>query len=155
MNEILYHLKGMNGQLDVYEDKVIIKKSKSFSFVMGGIGDKTIPIDTIQSIQFYEANFARFGYIQFGILGAIEAKGGSLNAAYDENSVTFEKKYNNYAREIKDYLENKIMVLHSAKNTEKESISTADEIMKYKQLLDSGVLTEQEFDAKKKELLNL
>lgn len=33
--------------------------------------------------------------------------------------------------------------------------SVADEIKKYKELLDSGVLTQEEFDKKKKELLNL
>lgn len=33
--------------------------------------------------------------------------------------------------------------------------SPADEIMKYKQLLDAGVITPEEFDTKKKQLLNL
>ena len=33
--------------------------------------------------------------------------------------------------------------------------SGADEILKYKQLLDSGVITQEEFDAKKKQLLGL
>lgn len=33
--------------------------------------------------------------------------------------------------------------------------SSADELMKYKELLDSGVLTQKEFDAKKKQLLGL
>ena len=30
-----------------------------------------------------------------------------------------------------------------------------DEIRKYKQLLDEGIITQEEFDVKKKELLNL
>lgn len=33
--------------------------------------------------------------------------------------------------------------------------SVADEIKKYKELLDSGIITEEEFQAKKKQLLNL
>lgn len=33
--------------------------------------------------------------------------------------------------------------------------SNADELMKYKQLLDSGAITQDEYDAKKKQLLNL
>ena len=36
-----------------------------------------------------------------------------------------------------------------------ESLSGADELIKYKELLDSGVLTQEEFEAKKKEVLNL
>ena len=34
-------------------------------------------------------------------------------------------------------------------------LSNADEIKKYKDLLDSGVITQEEFDAKKKQLLGL
>ncbi|WP_435645143.1 SHOCT domain-containing protein [Butyricicoccus porcorum] len=37
----------------------------------------------------------------------------------------------------------------------KESFSAADEIEKFKQLLDQGIITEEEFDAKKKQLLGL
>ena len=35
------------------------------------------------------------------------------------------------------------------------STSNADEIKKYKELLDMGVITQEEFDAKKKQLLGL
>lgn len=34
-------------------------------------------------------------------------------------------------------------------------ISAADEILKFKQLMDAGIITEQEFEAKKKQLLGL
>lgn len=37
----------------------------------------------------------------------------------------------------------------------KEHSSNADELKKYKELLDSGVITQEEFDAKKKQLLDL
>lgn len=36
-----------------------------------------------------------------------------------------------------------------------QSVSVADEIKKFKELLDMGAITQEEFDAKKKELLNL
>lgn len=36
-----------------------------------------------------------------------------------------------------------------------EGFSAADELKKYKELLDSGVITQEEFDAKKKQLLGL
>lgn len=35
------------------------------------------------------------------------------------------------------------------------NFSAADELLKYKELLDAGVLTQEEFDSKKKQLLNL
>ncbi len=40
-------------------------------------------------------------------------------------------------------------------NTQQSSISQADELKKFKELLDSGVITQEEFDAKKKEILGL
>ena len=41
------------------------------------------------------------------------------------------------------------------KNIRKKPENTADELQKYKQLLDSGVITEEEYNAKKKDLLGL
>lgn len=36
-----------------------------------------------------------------------------------------------------------------------ETVSTADELKKFKELLDSGIITQEEFDAKKKQLLGI
>lgn len=45
-------------------------------------------------------------------------------------------------------------VLNGNANREKEAVgSTADEILKYKNLLDMGVITQEEFETKKKQLL--
>ena len=43
----------------------------------------------------------------------------------------------------------------SARNTTPPAVGIADELKKYKELLDSGVITQEEFEAKKKELLGL
>lgn len=40
-------------------------------------------------------------------------------------------------------------------NVSQISLSNADEIAKFKNLLDTGTITEEEFESKKKELLNL
>ena len=40
-------------------------------------------------------------------------------------------------------------------NANTQSASNADELKKFKDLLDSGVITQTEFDEKKKQLLNL
>lgn len=40
-------------------------------------------------------------------------------------------------------------------NTIKSDFSPADELKKYKELLDKDIITQEEFEAKKKELLNL
>ena len=46
--------------------------------------------------------------------------------------------------------------IHQAANgNSNSSVSAADEIKKYKELLDSGIISQEEFDAKKKQLLGL
>ncbi|MEZ2058395.1 SHOCT domain-containing protein, partial [Staphylococcus aureus] len=40
-------------------------------------------------------------------------------------------------------------------NSEKMSFSVADELIKYKELLDVGVISQEEFDKKKQQLLDI
>lgn len=43
----------------------------------------------------------------------------------------------------------------SPKTTTVNQVSAADEILKFKNLLDQGIITQEEFDKKKKELLGV
>lgn len=55
-------------------------------------------------------------------------------------------------------MQDKINALCTSKNINtipQKQLQTIDELKKYKELLDSGIITQEEFDAKKKELLNL
>ena len=64
----------------------------------------------------------------------------------------------NKCREMLDLLrEQKILKLLNKETGTGENriMSSADEIKKFKDLLDSGIITQEEFDAKKKELLGL
>ena len=154
-NEKLYYLKGINGQLEVYFDRIIINR-KGFiaKGTHGWAGNKTIPISSIQSVQFKEGTAFFNGFIQFGILGGTEARGGISTAVHDENTVFFKKHLNAEVKKIKEFIEDRIFNKVNS-NQSIEGISVADEIIKYKQLLDNGIITQEEFDAKKKELLNL
>lgn len=46
-------------------------------------------------------------------------------------------------------------VAFAAKAEKPNTVAAADELVKYKQLLDAGIISQEEFDAKKKELLGL
>ena len=61
-----------------------------------------------------------------------------------------------YADEICNYLISKISFANS-KFAKKDrcSESAADELLKFKKLLDEGIITQEEFEAKKKSLLGL
>ena len=52
-----------------------------------------------------------------------------------------------------EYEKEKQRILSASEND--NTFSAADELKKFKELLDSGIITQEEFDAKKKQLLGL
>lgn len=149
-----YLLKGENGQLYVYENKIEISRKGVLALAFQGLkGTKTIPIAEIKSIQMKRAEIMN-GYIQFAVSGGIESTGGVRDPNFDENTVTFVHADNEYVQEIKEYIE-KVMLSKGEMCTSAVQISNADELRKYANLRDEGVITQEEFDAKKKQLLGL
>ena len=61
-------------------------------------------------------------------------------------------KWNIYMDKLDDYY---IDTDKKLKKGQKANLGIADEIKKYKELLDSGAITQEEYDKKKKELLNI
>lgn len=81
--------------------------------------------------------------------------GGVWNATQDENTVTLKQgEQSEIGEKIKEYIEKQIIERSKPQGIVHEP-SSADEIIKFKQLLDMGVITSEEFDAKKKQLLGL
>ena len=156
MSEKLFYLKGYNGQITVYEDRIVIERHGFLGFAAHGMaGSKTIPMDSIKSIQFKEGNWAINGFIQFGLLGGIERHGGIFNSVKDENTVIFLGSKNKEALQIKEYIEEVIANRRQNQEPVVQQLAPADELKKYKELLDMGVITQEEFLAKKKQLLGL
>lgn len=155
MSELLYELKGVNGQLELYEDKIVIKGKGALSKMTQGFfkGDKTIYINQISGIQVKPGASLTNGYIQITVPGGFESKRGLFDATQDENTVMFTKKDNELVNQIKS----KIEELMSQQRTgyKIDQLSPADEIKKYKELLDDGIITQEEFEQKKKQLLGL
>lgn len=154
MSDRKYYLKGQGGQLSVYEDCVVIERRGLLGVAGHGLtGAKTIPMNSITSVQFKKVGLTA-GYIQFGVLGGLEGKGGVFNATKDENTVMIgNKKAEATALEIKAYVESIIFNRGSNSGTVIQKSSPADEIKKYKELMDMGAITPEEFEQKKKELL--
>jgi len=142
---------GSKSKITIDNDKLIISRKGMLNFLNQGLkGDKTIFIKNISSIQLKKNGFNN-GYIQFSLIGGGESKGGILAATQDENTVMLGRKGEyEQALEIKEYIESQQMI---EKKT--STISAADEIKKFKELLDLGVITQDEFNAMKKEILGL
>ncbi|WP_083755959.1 DUF4429 domain-containing protein [Methanosarcina acetivorans] len=158
MTEILMELKGVNGQLELYGDKIIIKRKGIRSKLTQGFfkGDKTIYIKQIAGIELKEGGLIN-GYIQFTLSGGVESRRGLLGkdgAVNDENTVMFAKKDNELAKRMKLEIENR-MTSFSQPITVAVQTDGADTIRKYKQLCDDGIITQEEFELKKKEILGI
>ena len=59
---------------------------------------------------------------------------------------------NEYAKQVADFVESKIMESNTPDVTQ-QATSAADELIKFKNLLDMGVISQEDFDKKKNELL--
>ena len=153
VSEPLILAKGINGQIDVYADKISIKRKGFTSFLFHGFkGDKEIRITSITAVQFKKASALANGYIQFAFMGSNEAKGGFFQATQDENTVMFRKGQQAAFERVKQYVQDQ---QRAPSMSAGPTSSGADEIAKFAQLKDQGILTEEEFQAKKKEILGL
>ena len=174
MSEKIYELKGVRGKLlDVYENKVVIKAKVNMGSILTGSalnGEKTIYFSDCIGIQFKKAGLM-IGYIQFETASSGVNSGGSGNF-YAENSFNWEttkipvryisdgknvkKIPNKKMIEVAEYCKRQIEEYKTKNNnTIVNEVSSADELKKFKDLLDSGVTTQEEFEAKKKQLLGL
>ena len=119
--------------------------------VKGLKGEKTIPIKSITAIQVKKPGITT-GYIQFAYSGSSESKGGVMDAVKDENTILFgNKKEYEQALKLKQLIES----LQNESSQPTTASSDADELLKFKELLDAGAITEEEYEAKKKQILGL
>ncbi|MBC6972973.1 SHOCT domain-containing protein [Bacillus sp. Xin] len=146
---------GVNGQLQIEGNKITIKRKGMLAKMTQGLkGDKDIQIKQLSSIQFKPAGTFTNGYIQFTFSGGKEDKGGLFDATKDENTIMFNKKQQPNFIKVKALIEQKMDELHSPAPIH-APVDVADQIKKLADLRDSGILTNEEFDAKKKQLLGI
>ena len=111
----------------------------------------------ITSVQFKNLGITS-GYLQFEYAGS-----HSGNNYLSENSFTFSatagtSKYSQLKKDMPGIYEDIQKRVHEAKNTKNttvQALSPAEELKKCKELADMGVITEEEFIAKKKQLLGI
>lgn len=116
-------------------------------------GEKSIDLRNVTSVQLKEPRITT-GYLQFAFSGSNEGKSGVFEAVKDENTIAFIKKDSEKAHEIKKYAENIMNSKYNSTPTASPA-SASEEIRKYKELLDDGIISEEEFQTKKKQLLEM
>lgn len=148
--------------LDIYDNKVVFSSTKSTSTLVTGLvfgtsvtqGEKTIYYKDAIGVQYKPSSIAD-GYIQ------IETAAGGVTSSSSqyggENSIQFSGKQSNADAEIiVAFIKNKIEEIKNAPvGGIVQQLSPAEELKKFKELLDADIITQEEFDAKKKELLGI
>lgn len=147
MGNLLFELRGNMNNLFVYEDKII------FKFLTD---EKVIDKVDIESVEFSKASIWKNGYLSLGVKGEIKNSNGIRGAANDLRSIVFFPKQNELAENVYNHIRTHIEENKKNMSTiinQFQSFSSADELRKFKQLLDDGIITQEEFDEKKKQLL--
>jgi len=156
MSKLKFTLEGMKGELKVYEDRVEINK-KGQGFITGNTS-KTLPMAHIMSVSVTPSTFWARGFIEFTVPGGKDSK-NIEEALRNENALPLlAAGQNEEAMEIKAYVEEQILKCANNKGGTtivQQATSPAEELKKMKELLDMGIITQEEFDAKKKLLLGL
>ena len=117
-------------------------------------GSKDFYYSDMTSVQYKKPSILINGFIQFEYPGSHSGQ----NNFNSENTFVIMKGKSDIEQCEKAYLyiKERIAFYKQQKTPQAVSaISPADELKKFKELLDSGIITQDEFDAKKKELLGL
>ncbi|MED1642255.1 SHOCT domain-containing protein [Brevibacillus agri] len=155
MSEILLEVKGHNGALFVYHDRIAIIRKGSFLAKASGLYDKEITIKSLTAIQLKEPGMFTNGFISFSFSGGKESKGGVFDATKDENSIMITKKQLNDFKKAKDIIYDLMKKASSESKVQESSPDPIEMLEKLADLKEKGIISDEEFSAKKKQILNI
>ncbi len=137
-----------------FEDRLEFGQFKMFKMISNGNPPQTVYYDDIADVVVAHGGImqGRFSIEKKGQQGA---DSGGVQFGSKPYMVGLTKKHNNVADELREYILNKVKSSKSSGTSQVSGASVADELKKFSDLKDQGILSEEEFDAKKKELLGL
>lgn len=145
--DILKKFSWANISLELYEDHVSFVYPKR---------KRDIGFDTVTSISFFEGNIFKNPTITFSGAGLIHTEysllAGMITINDGELTVSLKER-----EPLRAFFEaaDKQWKLYKQGTAASGGKSNADDIMRWKDLLDAGAITQAEYDAKKKQLLGI
>ena len=158
LSSTICNARGKNGQVHLFEDRVLITRQGFVSAIFYGFrGEKEILISEITSIGWKEPGLMP-GYIHFEYVGGQAPVRTGLFAddsiGDNENAVLFTEDHQIDFEEFRKLLEEKRTELRKPQQVVATAVaSPMEELKKLAELKESGVVTEEEFEAKKNQLL--
>lgn len=122
----------------------------------GKVGSTKIPYWQIVSVDFRKSTVFG-GKFQINTASGQQRSLLGGNSAYGSTTgIVFRNDKNKEMSILKEYIDQKINEEHEKQtSSSKENSDTADQIKKFKKLADEGIITPEEYETKKKQLLNL
>lgn len=159
MSELVYKKESVV-DLYVYDDKLEIKQDKSKGTANNAIlkafnyaDVQTYYYKDITSVDYKPITFVDLGWIGINVPGTykdIKFKYGDVLISKAKKQ-QLDKEY----KEVFEYIKSRIQEIKASDNQATPKIDVAIEIRKFKELLDEGIITQEEFDKKKTQLLDL
>ncbi len=150
--------KGTNASVTFDGNFVTIKRNSLLGRMTIGKGDKRIPVGSISAVQWKPAGIMMNGFIEFSISGGNEAKSklgsSTLDAAKNENAAVFTKKQMPDFERVRAEIEANIAHRQNG-NSQIQSASIEDKLRQLLEMRKKGLITDQEYRAKRAQLLDL
>ena len=162
----LMSVKGNNGRLIIFENSVYFERKSVIGNVdaiasnsnTGYYNEKNITFDMINGIEWNKASIWRNGYISLAVEGELKNTNGLAGATKNATSLVFFPKANDDAAKCVEYISKKIKELKDKPKkveiSNSPQLSQADELIKFKKLLDEGIISEDEFAKAKERIIN-
>ena len=137
-----------------FEDRLEFGIFKAFKMIPNGNPPQTVYYDDIADVVVAHGGIlhGRFSIEKKGQQGA---DSGGIEFGSRPYMVVVSKKHNEVGDRLREYILEKVKSSKPSGTSQVSDVSVADELKKFSDLKDQGILTEEEFDAKKKELLGL
>ncbi len=155
MGPILMRADGVNANLLLLEDRVRIQRREEKAFPHQGFrGNRDILLSQINSIRLKKATTMGSGFIQFLLTG--RSVSGNHDAAHDENTVMFRSAHQAEFDKIKAAIEMQMSTAQTILARPQPLIASyLNELEQLSSLRDRGIITEDEFAAKKRQILGI
>ncbi|WP_353353551.1 DUF4429 domain-containing protein [Intrasporangium sp. DVR] len=138
-------------------DFVTIKRTGFLARASVGKGEKRIPLSSITAVQWKPAGPVMNGFISFTVGGGNETRSrfGSQtsDAVKDENSVIFVKKQMPEFETLRSQVEEAMAARHRPSAPAPAAPDHLSQLKQLGELRDAGILSDEEFAAKKAEIL--
>lgn len=145
--------RGANGQLTLLEDRIVIERAVGGLFFKSK-REKTILLKDLVAIEFSPAKRWRkyYGFIRFTFKGGQETKSQRFSdIKKDPHAIVFTYREAPTFEKMKETIEERMTSIQESG----AKPSNLDELEKLAALRDKGIITEEEFEAKKRQLLGL